>query len=102
MMKMKMKELESEIEYLLGWYGIKRNYNFGLALTVIGTVIMLVKIVLLQNIFPYGIVYHHDVIVYNGDLIRLYIGITMGSIGGLLLLIGLPLLIIYTKKKNRL
>jgi len=99
---MTLNDLESEVEYLLGWYAIKRKYISGLALTVIGTVILIVKIILLQNIFPHGIVYHHEVIVYNGTLIKLYVGIIMGSIGGFLLLIGLPLLIIYTKKKNRL
>ena len=99
---MKLNDLESEIEYLLGWYGIKRKYNFGLILTVIGTFTLIVKIILLQNIFPYGIIYHHDIIVYDGTMIRLYVGIVMGSIGGLLLLIGLPFLIIYTRKKNKL
>ena len=99
---MKLNDLEREIEYLLGWYGIKRKYNTGLVLTVIGTFTLIVKIILLQNIFPYGIIYHHDIIVYNGTLIRLYVGIGMGSIGGLFLLIGLPLLIFYTMKRNKL
>lgn len=99
---MTLNDLESEVEYILGWYAIKRKYISGLALTVIGTVILIVKIILLQNIFPHGIVYHHEVIVYNGTLIKLYVGIIMGSIGGIFLLIGLPLLIIYTKKRNRL
>jgi len=99
---MSLNNSESEIEYLLGWYGIKRKYYFGLALTVIGTVILLVKIVLLQHFIPYGVSYHHDVIVYNGDLIRMYVGYIMGIIGGVLLLIGLPLFIIYTKKRNKL
>jgi len=99
---LKLNDLESEIEYLLGWYSIKRKYNSGLALMVIGTFILIVKLILLQNIFPYRTVYHHDVMVYNGTLIRLYVGITMGSIGGLLLLIGLPLLIFYTIKRKKL
>jgi len=99
---MSLNNSESEIEYLLGWYGIKRKYYFGLALTVIGTFILLVKIVLLQHFIPYGVAYHHDVLVYNGDLIRMYVGYIMGIIGGVLLLIGLPLFIIYTKKRNKL
>jgi len=99
---MTLNDLESEVEYLLGWYGLKKKYYLGLTLTLVGTVILIIKIILLQNIFPHGIVYQHEVIVYNGTLIKLYVGITMGSIGGIYLLIGLPLLIIYTKKRNRL
>ncbi|MBY8986740.1 MAG: hypothetical protein KGD65_16830 [Candidatus Lokiarchaeota archaeon] len=97
-----MNEIEREIDWLLGWYDIKRKYYIGLALTVLGTFILIVKIILLQQFLPYGVSYHHDVIVYNGDLIRLYVGVIMGSIGVFLLLIGLPLLIIYTSKKNKL
>jgi len=97
-----LNELEREIESLLGWYGIKRKYISGLVLTVIGAFILIAKIIVLQNFFPHYIHYHHSVIVYNGSLIRLYVGITMGCIGGLLLLIGLPVLTIYNKQKNRL
>ena len=97
-----MNELEREIEYLLGWHAIKRKYISGLVLTVIGAFILIAKIILLQNFLPHYVTYHHSVIVYNGPLIRLYVGITMGSIGGLILLIGLPLLIINTIKKNKL
>ena len=99
---MKLNDSEREIEYLLGWYAIKRKYISGLALTVIGTFILIAKIMLLQNFFPHYIAYHHGALVYDGPLIRLYVGMTMGGIGGLLLLIGLPLLIIYNKKRNKL
>ncbi|MHA2283094.1 MAG: hypothetical protein ACXAC5_19810 [Promethearchaeota archaeon] len=97
-----MNELEREIEYLIGWYGIKRKYNFGIAFTVIGILIVIIKLILLREFFPNYIAYHHDILVYNGPSIRLYIGIIMGSMGSSFLMIGLPLLIIYTKKKNRL
>ncbi|MHA2039999.1 MAG: hypothetical protein ACW98X_26605 [Promethearchaeota archaeon] len=44
-----MNELEREIEYLLGWYGIRRKYILGLALTVIGILIVIIKLILLRN-----------------------------------------------------
>ncbi len=97
-----MNDLEREIDQLLGWYSIKRKYISGLVLTVIGTFVLIVDLIGLLYIFPDQIVYHYNVIVYNGPLIRLYVGIIMGGIGGLLLLIGLPLLIINTKKKKSL
>ena len=96
-----MNDLE-RINQLLGWYSIKRKYISGLVLTVIGTFVLIVDLIGLLYIFPRGIVYHYNVIVYNGPLIRLYVGIIMGGIGGLLLLIGLPLLIINTKEKKKL
>jgi len=96
-----LNDLE-RINQLLGWYSIKRKYISGLVLTVIGTFVLIVDLIGLLYIFPGGIVYHYNVIVYNGPLIRLYVGIIMGGIGGLLLLIGLPLLIINTKKKKKL
>ncbi|GAH33248.1 unnamed protein product [marine sediment metagenome] len=99
---MKLNDLEREIDQLLGWYSIKRKYISGLVLTVIGTFVLIVDLIVLRYIIPGGIVYHYNVIVYNGPLIRLYVGIIMGGIGGLLLLIGLPLLIINTKKKKSL
>jgi len=98
---LKLNDLE-RINQLLGWYSIKRKYISGLVLTVIGTFVLIVDLIGLLYIFPGGIVYHYNVIVYNGPLIRLYVGIIMGGIGGLLLLIGLPLLIINTKKKRKL
>ena len=96
-----MNETE-KINQLLGWYSIKRKYISGLVLTVIGIFVLIVDLIVLLYLFPDHIVYHYNVIVYNGALIRLYVGITMGGIGGLLLLIGLPLLIINTKKKKKL
>jgi len=96
-----LNDLE-RINQLLGWYSIKRKYISGLVLTVIGTFVLIVDLIGLLYIFPDQIVYHYNVIVYNGPLIRLYVGIIMGGIGGLLLLIGLPLLIINTKKKKSL
>jgi len=99
---LKLNDLEREIDQLLGWYSIKRKYISGLVLTVIGTFVLIVDLIGLLYIFPGGIVYHYNVIVYNGPLIRVYVGIIMGGIGGLLLLIGLPLLIINTKKKKKL
>ena len=98
---MKLNDLEKEIEYLLGWYGIKRKYISGIALTVIGIVFLIVGFILLFYLIP-GLYYYYNILVYKGPIIRLYVGITMGGIGGLLLLIGLPLLIINTKKKKKL
>jgi len=97
-----LNALEREIEQLLGWYAIKRKYYSGLVLTVIGTFVLIVKIVILQIFFPNYIAYGQSVIVYNGTLMRLCVGIIMGSIGGLLLLLGLSLLILYTKKRKKL
>jgi len=97
-----LNDLEREIDQLLGWYSIKRKYISGLVLTVIGTVVLIVKLIMLFYLFPDYIAYYHSVIVYNGNLIRSYVGITLGGIGGFLLLIGLPILIIYTKKKKKL
>jgi len=96
-----LNDLE-RINQLLGWSSIKRKYISGLVLTVIGTFVLIVDLIGLLYIFPGGIVYHYNVIVYNGPLIRFYVGIIMGGIGGLLLLIGLPLLVINTKKKKKL
>jgi len=97
-----LNDLEIKIEQLLGWYSIKRKYISGLILTVIGSFVLIVDLIALVYIFPGHIVYHYNVIVYNGPFIRLCVGITMGGIGGLLLLIGLPLLIINTIKKKKL
>jgi len=94
--------LEREIDQLLGWYLIKRKYVSGLVLTVIGTFILIIKLIMLRDFFPNYIAYHHDIIVYNGPLIRLYVGIIMGNIGVFLLLIGLPFFIINSKKKKNL
>jgi len=96
-----LNDLE-KINRFLGWYSIKRKYISGLVLTVVGTIILIVDLIGLLYIFPDQIVYHYNVIVYNGPLIRLYVGIILGGIGGLLLLIGLSLLIINTKKKKKL
>ena len=101
-MVLKLNDLEREIDQLLGWYVIKRKYVSGLVLTVIGTIVLIVDLIVLLYPFPDQIIYHYNVIVYNGALIRLYVGIIMGGIGGLLLLIGLPLLIISIKKKKKL
>ncbi|MHA2390405.1 MAG: hypothetical protein ACXAEX_00410 [Promethearchaeota archaeon] len=42
---MKSKDLEREIDLLLGWYLIKRRYISGLALTVIGILVLMVKLI---------------------------------------------------------
>ena len=97
-----MNDLEEEIEYLLGWYAIKRKYFAGIVLMVIGIVVLLVDLLVLSYLIPNRIVYSQNRIIYDGDLIRLYVGITMGGIGGLLLLMGLPLLFITIKKKKKL
>ncbi|MBY8990688.1 MAG: hypothetical protein KGD58_08050 [Candidatus Lokiarchaeota archaeon] len=97
-----MNDLEREIDQLLGWYGIKRKYVSGLCLTVAGIFVFIVKLILLYSLLPNYIAYDHGVLIYNGTMIRFYVGIIMGCIGGLLLLIGLPLLIINTKKKKKL
>jgi len=97
-----LNDLEREIDQLLGWYRIKKKYISGLVLTVVGIFVLIVDLIVLFYLFPDQIVYHYNILVYNGASIRLYVGITMGGIGGLLLLIGLPLLIINTKKKKKL
>ncbi|MFX1326085.1 MAG: hypothetical protein ACFE8N_14130 [Promethearchaeota archaeon] len=97
-----MNDLERELDYLIGWHLIKRKYFFGLVLTLSGSLVLIIKLILLREFFPNYISYHQDMIVYNGPLIRLYIGTIMGSIGLSLLLIGLPILINYTKKKKAL
>ncbi|HDZ16936.1 hypothetical protein LCGC14_0907100 [marine sediment metagenome] len=97
-----MNDLEEEIEYLLGWYAIKRKYFAGIVLMVIGIVVLLVDLLVLSYLIPNRIVYSQNRIIYDGDLIRLYVGITMGGIGGLFLLMGLPLLFITIKKKKKL
>jgi hypothetical protein len=97
-----MNELERDLDQIIGWYFIRKKYIFGLVLTIIGIFILIVKLILLRNFFPNYIAYQHDIIVYNGPLIRLYIGIIMGSIGSSLLLIGLPFFIINRKKKKKL
>ncbi|MFX1567361.1 MAG: hypothetical protein ACFFCV_03235 [Promethearchaeota archaeon] len=75
---------------------------FGLVLTITGIFLVVIKVILLRNFFPNYIAYEQDEIVYNGPLIRLYIGIIMGSISSSLLLIGLPFFIIYRRKKKKL
>ncbi|MHA2088253.1 MAG: hypothetical protein ACW972_08245 [Promethearchaeota archaeon] len=97
-----MTELDRKIEYLIGWYGIKRKYILGLALKVIGILIVIIKLILLRNFFPYYIAYQDDILVYNGPLIRLYVAIVMGSIGSSLFLVGLPIYIVNNKKKKNL
>jgi len=97
-----LNDLEEEIEYLLGWYAIKRKYFAGIVLMVIGIVVLLVDLLVLSYLIPNRIVYSQNRIIYDGDLIRLYVGITMGGIGGLFLLMGLPLLFITIKKKKKL
>lgn len=96
-----MHDLE-KIDQLLGWYAIKRKYLSGIIFTIIGTFTLIVGLIVLFYCFPDQIVYHYNVMVYNGPLIRLYVKITMFGIGGLLLFIGLPLLIINTIKKKKL
>ncbi len=91
-----------KIDQLLGWYGIKRKYISGIILTIIGTFTLTVGLIVVYYLFPDGIIYHYHVIVYNGPLIKLYVEFTMLSIGGLLFLIGSPLLIINTIKKKKL
>ena len=97
-----MNELDRDLDYLLGWYFIRKKYIFGLVLTIIGISLVVVKVILLRNFFPNQIAYEYDEIVYNGPLIRLYIGSIMGSIASSLLLIGLPFFIIYSRKKKNL
>jgi hypothetical protein len=97
-----MNNLEREIDQLLGWYFIRRKYISGLVLTVTGMFVVIIKIVMLRDFFPNYVLYHLDILVYNGPLIRLYIGIIMGCIGSSLLLIGLPFLIINSMKKKNL
>jgi hypothetical protein len=97
-----LNDLELEINQLLSWYGIKRKYISGVVLTVIGLFFLIAGLIVLFYPFPDQLIYHYDVLIYNGALIRVYgvVGITIA--GGLLLLIGLPLLIINTKKKKQL
>ncbi|MFX0105780.1 MAG: hypothetical protein ACFE75_09835 [Candidatus Hodarchaeota archaeon] len=97
-----MNELEKDLDFLLGWYFIRKKYIFGLVLTVTGMFLVIIKVILLRNFFPNYIAYEQNEIVYNGPLIRLYIGIIMGSISGSLLLIGVPFFIIYRRKKKNL
>ena len=97
-----MNDLEEEIEYLLGWYAIKRKYFAGIVLTVIGIVVLLVDLLVISFLIPNQIVYRQNRIIYDGNIIKSYVGITMGGIGGLLLLMGLPLLFITIKKKKKL
>ncbi|MFX1427146.1 MAG: hypothetical protein ACFFBE_11895 [Promethearchaeota archaeon] len=97
-----MKDLEKEIDQLIGWYFIKRKYTSGLVLTLIGSFVLIIKVILLLEFFPNYIAYSQDIIVYNGPLVRLYIGFIMGIIGTFLLLIGLPFFIINIKKKKNL
>ena len=99
---MKMNNLERENEYFLRWHLIKRKRNSGLALTIIGAFSVIIKLILLLQVLPYGILYHYDVIVYNGTMVRMYVGITMGSIAGFSLLIGLYLLILYNLQRRKL
>ena len=97
-----MNELDREIDQLLGWYGIKRKYVSGLCLTVAGIFVFIVKLILLYFLLPNYIAYDHGVIVYNGTMIRFYVSLIMGCIGGFFLLIGLPLLIYYNKMRIKL
>ena len=99
---MKLNDLEEEIEYLLGFYAINRKYFAGIVLTVIGIVVLLVDLLVISFLIPNQIVYRQNRIIYDGNIIKLYVGITMGGIGGLLLLTGLPLLFITIKKKKKL
>jgi len=96
-----LNDLEKEIEYLLDWHGVKRKYISGIVLTGIGIVVLIVDFILLFSLIP-GLYYYYNILVYNGPIIRLYVGITMGGIGGFLLLIGVPLLINTTIKKKQL
>ncbi len=98
---LKLNDLEKEIEYLLGWYGIKRKYISGIVLTVIGIIVLIIDFIFLFYLIP-GLYYYYTYQVYNGPIIRLYVVITMGCIGGLLLLIGVPYLISTTIKKKQL
>jgi hypothetical protein len=63
---------------------------------------VIIKVILLRNVFPNNIAYGNDEIMYNGPLISLYIGVIMGSIAGSFLLVGLPFFIIYNRKKKNL
>ena len=99
---MKLNNLEKEIEYLLGWHAIKRKYFSGITLTIIGLVVLLADLLVVSFLIPNRIVYSQNRIIYDGYLIKLYVGITMGGIGGFLLLIGAPLLINTTIKKKQL
>ncbi|MFX1280707.1 MAG: hypothetical protein ACFFA3_15130 [Promethearchaeota archaeon] len=97
-----MKDLEKEIDQVIGWYFIKRKYTSGLVLIITGSLVLIIEVIMLVEFFPNYIVYDQDLIVYNGPLVRLYIELIMGSIGIILLLIGLPIFIIYNKKKKNL
>ncbi|MFX1477850.1 MAG: hypothetical protein ACFFCI_06935 [Promethearchaeota archaeon] len=94
--------LEKIDHQLLGWHNIKRKYISGIIITSVGTNLLIVGLMIVYYFFPDLIVYHYDVIVYNGTLIKLYVEIVILSLGGLLFLIGLPLLIINTIKKKKL
>ena len=97
-----MNELERDLDELIGWYLIRKKYIFGLVLTIIGIFLVIIKVILFRYFFPNYIAYEQNEIVYNGPVIRLYIGIIMGSISGASLLIGLPFFIIYRRKKKNL
>jgi hypothetical protein len=98
---LKVNNLE-RIDPLLGWYKIKRKYISGIVLTIAGSFILIIGLTFLHYFFPDHIVYHYDVKVYNGPLLKLYGEIVILSLGGLLFLIGLPILIINTIKKKKL
>lgn len=97
-----LNDLEEEIEYLLGWNAIKRKYFSGIILTVIGLFVLFADLLVVSFLIPNRIVYSQNRIIYDGHLIKLFVGITMGGIGGLILLIGVPLLSITIKKKKKL
>jgi hypothetical protein len=97
-----LNELERDLDYLIGWYSIRKKYIFGLVLTIIGILILIIKLVLLRHVFPNNVAYEYNEIVYNRPLISFYIAVIMGSIASSLLLIGLSFLIIYNKIKKNL
>ncbi|MFW9970934.1 MAG: hypothetical protein ACFFDF_12120 [Candidatus Odinarchaeota archaeon] len=96
-----MNDLE-RLNQLLDWYAIKRKYISGIILTMIGVFTLIIGLIVLFFLFPDQVIYHYNVIIYNGPFIRLCLEITITSIGGLLLLIGMPLFIINTIKRNKL
>ncbi len=95
-----MKDL-GKTNHLLGWHSIKRKYISGIIVAIIGIFILIVGSIVLYYLFPDHIVYHYNVIIYNGPFFRLCLEIIVVSVGGLLLLIGLTLFIINTIKKQK-
>ncbi|MFX1490299.1 MAG: hypothetical protein ACFFBI_14200 [Promethearchaeota archaeon] len=99
---MKSNNLGKNDYQLSSWHNLRRKYISGIILTSLGTFLLIRGLMIVYYFFPDMIVYHYDVIVYNGTLIKLYVEIVILSLGGLLILIGLPLLIINTIKKKKL